>query len=75
VKDTGTGIESNEIELIVRRHHHSPNSSGFGPGLYQVKSICDTYMLELEIKSTVGEGSEFLIYFPENMIAKAPASE
>ena len=57
VKDTGTGIESNEIEYIVKRHHHSPNSSGFGPGLYLVQSICDSYMLNLDIKSTVGEGS------------------
>jgi signal transduction histidine kinase len=75
VKDSGRGIEPDDIELIVKRSHHSADSSGFGLGLYLVKSICDIYELKLEIESEVDEGSEFLIYFPENMLVKAPASE
>jgi signal transduction histidine kinase len=68
VKDTGRGIESDEIELIVKRNHHGPNSSGFGLGLYLVENLCDIYGLKLEVESTVGKGSEFVIHIPENMI-------
>jgi signal transduction histidine kinase len=75
VKDFGRGIEPDEIELIVKRSHHSSDSSGFGLGLYLVKSICDIYELKLEIESEVGKGSEFLILFPETILVKASASE
>jgi signal transduction histidine kinase len=68
VSDTGHGIESDEIELVVKRNYHSPDSSGFGLGLYLVKSICDIYELKLEIDSAVGKGSTFVINFPEKLI-------
>ena len=65
VKDTGHGIESDDIKLIFKRTYHSPDSSGYGLGLYLVKNMCDIYQLKLEVQSVVGEGSEFSIYFPE----------
>ena len=70
VKDSGRGIEADEIELIVQRNHHGSHSSGFGLGLYLVKSICDMYELKFEIESAVGKGSEFVVHFPENMLKK-----
>jgi len=68
VKDTGRGIESGEIKLIVKRAHRSPDSPGFGLGLFLVENLCDTYGLKLEVESTVGSGSEFVVYFPEYML-------
>ena len=70
VKDSGRGIEADEIELIVKRNYHGTGSSGHGLGLYLVKSICEIYELKLEIESAVGKGSEFVVHFPENMLKK-----
>jgi len=70
VKDSGRGIEADEIELIVKRNYHGTGSSGYGLGLYLVKSICEIYELKLEIESAVGKGSEFVVHFPENMLKK-----
>ena len=69
VKDTGHGINADEIELITKRNYHSPDSSGSGLGLYLVKNVCNNYALTLDIKSIVGEGSEFFVIFPRDMIS------
>lgn len=63
VRDTGHGIEVDEINQIVKLKYHSPDSQGCGLGLYLVKNICNIYGLKLKIKSTVGEGSEFFCNF------------
>jgi len=68
VKDSGNGIEADEIELIVKRNYHGLDSTGAGIGLYLVKKICDMYGLDLEIESAPGEGSEFTVTIPENLI-------
>ena len=70
VADTGYGIEANEINEIFKLNYHSPDSQGCGLGLYLVKNICDIYGLKLEIKSTVGKGSEFFVLFPENIVSR-----
>ena len=75
VTDTGVGMEAEEVDLIVKHVHLSPNHSGFGLGLYLVKSICKAYGFKLEVDSTVGKGTEFRIYFPEKVIIEALASE
>jgi len=75
VKDTGVGIEPGEVELINKSGHLTPNHSGFGLGLYLVKSICKAYGLKCEVQSTVGKGAEFLVYFPEKVLVQKPASE
>ena len=69
VTDTGQGIQPVEIDLVVNLHYHSPDSSGFGLGLYLVKNICDVYGLKLEIDSEVGCGSKFVIIFPDSIIS------
>jgi len=74
VKDTGRGIEADDIDLIVQRDHRSPDSSGNGFGLYLVEKLCDIYGLKLEVESTVGKGSNFIVYFPENMPEEVSAS-
>ncbi|MCP4333284.1 MAG: HAMP domain-containing histidine kinase [Gammaproteobacteria bacterium] len=75
VRDTGRGIESDEIELIVQRSHQSMDSSGFGLGLYLVENLCDIYGLKLEVVSTVGYGSDFVVYFPEEMLEQISERE
>jgi len=67
VTDTGYGIASHEIDLIVTRNYHSEDSMGCGLGLYLVKNICDIYGLKLKVESTVGEGSKFVVEFPDSI--------
>ena len=71
VKASGRGIEAGEIERIIERNYHGPDSTGTGIGLYLVKKICDMYGLELAIESTPGKGSEFTVTIPESMIIEA----
>jgi signal transduction histidine kinase len=75
VEDSGRGIESDEIDLIVKRNYHGSDSSGSGLGLYLVKGICDIYEFNLEIESAIGMGSKFVVHFPENMLEKESAVE
>jgi signal transduction histidine kinase len=72
VKDTGHGIEADKIKLVGTRNYHSSDSTGLGLGLFLVSKICDIYDMEFQIDSTVGEGSEFTVVFPPEMIWNDP---
>jgi signal transduction histidine kinase len=65
VIDTGHGIASNEIDLIVERCYHGPDSNGFGLGLYLVMKVCKVHGLDLKIDSQLGQGSSFCVIFPQ----------
>ena len=65
VEDTGKGINPEEIQHIVKRNYHSPNSTGNGLGLFLVKHICEIYDFKLEIESELGEGSRFSVIFDQ----------
>jgi signal transduction histidine kinase len=72
VKDSGRGIEASKIENIVQLNYRDKNSLGHGVGLYLVTNICQYYGLKLNIKSKLGQGSEFLISFSDKVMpAKA----
>lgn len=74
VSDTGKGIETNDIDHIVERCYHSPDSAGCGLGLYLVSNICSHYNLKLEIESSVGSGSKFSVKFPGYMLHTSDTS-
>ncbi len=67
VADTGQGIEPEELDLIVTRNYHSEDSMGCGLGLYLVKNICNIYGFIFSIESKVGEGSKFVVKFPDSL--------
>ncbi|MBC8210171.1 MAG: HAMP domain-containing histidine kinase [Gammaproteobacteria bacterium] len=69
VEDSGEGIPGEEIEHIIKRGYHSPDSPGCGLGLYLVTSLCRHYELKFEIFSTPGTGSIFSIHFPADTAA------
>ncbi|WP_083470336.1 PAS domain-containing sensor histidine kinase [Rufibacter tibetensis] len=64
VTDNGLGIPNNQFNKIFgmfkRVHDHV---EGSGVGLYLVKRILDNSGDRIEVKSEVGKGSEFTIYF------------
>jgi two-component system CheB/CheR fusion protein len=72
VKDNGLGISPEQqkklFTMFKRFHDHV---EGSGVGLYIVKRIVENAGGRIEVESTVGEGSEFTVYFPKN----SPAGE
>ena len=62
VEDTGEGMTETELENIFRRFWQADTSSkrrhrGAGIGLSLVKGIVDLLEGEVEVKSTLGEGT------------------
>ena len=67
VKDDGVGIRSEELPNIWNRFYRADNArsdaASAGLGLSMVKQIADLHHAETVVKSKIGEGSEFLIFF------------
>jgi two-component system OmpR family sensor kinase len=64
VKDEGLGIAEKKLQEIFEIYkRESQIAGGFGVGLSIVKQICDAYGMKIEVKSKLGEGSSFKVYF------------
>jgi signal transduction histidine kinase len=70
VADTGRGIPPEGLPHLFERFYRPQESSGLvrgtGLGLYISKYIVESHHGKLEVKSTVGEGSTFVIRLPVN---------
>lgn len=65
VKDTGVGIDKRVQDDIFKRYYRENDErGGFGIGLNIVLSICKQYKIKLDLESTKGEGSTFILTFP-----------
>ena len=65
VKDTGIGIDKEkQADIFKRFHRANEERGGFGIGLDIVLSICKKYRIKLELDSKKGEGSTFILTFP-----------
>jgi len=69
IKDTGIGISNDHIPHLFERFYRTSeardkNSGGTGLGLAIAKWIIDTHDATVDVSSTVGEGTEFIIFFP-----------
>ena len=68
VRDTGTGIPAGEIPRIWERLYRGDKSRsqrGLGLGLSLVRAIIRAHGGRIEVQSTVGKGSSFVIHLPK----------
>lgn len=68
VADTGCGIPKEELPLVFRRFYVGAKNreTGTGLGLYIVHGIVTELGGTIEVHSTVGKGTEFIMEFPQN---------
>ncbi len=64
IKDNGIGIESEKLDKIFDSYYTTKGESGTGLGLANVKDIVDDMGGFIEVRSELGRGTEFEIYFP-----------
>jgi signal transduction histidine kinase len=69
VRDSGIGIDQEELPLVFDRFFRSDKarnhgSGGSGLGLSLVKQIVDIHRGKVSVSSTPGEGSEFVVELP-----------
>ena len=72
VRDSGTGIPNEKIHLIFDKfikleEFHTKKYSGTGVGLTITKKLVEFLGGTIRVKSTVGEGSEFIVTLPLNL--------
>jgi len=68
VRDTGDGIPAEEIPRIWERLYRGDKSRsqrGLGLGLSLVRAIINAHGGHIEVQSTVGEGSSFVLHLPK----------
>jgi PAS domain S-box-containing protein len=75
VKDTGLGIPEDDIDIIFERFKQVDKSftrkhEGSGIGLALVKSLIEMHKGTIEVKSVLGEGSEFIIKLPVEKVSE-----
>ncbi len=62
--DNGTGIQKEDLKKVFEKFYRTDDSiEWFGVWLFIVQRIVKLYSWEIEVKSEVGKGSEFIIKF------------
>jgi signal transduction histidine kinase len=67
VRDSGSGIPSDELALIFEKYTRGRDSAGVegsGLGLFIVKSVVEGHGGTIDVESTVGAGSIFTVRLP-----------
>ena len=72
VEDTGRGIPSAMLDTLFRPSQSS-RPGGLGIGLYQCKQIVEAHKGTIQIKSTVGAGTQVRIELPSGAPSSAPS--
>lgn len=65
IKDEGEGIAPENIKLIFQSHFSTKGEKGNGLGLSTVFKIITDSAGFIDVKSVLGQGSSFVLYFPQ----------
>ena len=68
IKDTGAGIEEDQLPFIFERfkRFRPADEMSYGLGLPIVKSVADFHNIEITAESEPGIGTTFILTFPTN---------
>lgn len=67
ISDTGIGIAEDEQSMLFERFRQGqPRRSGHGLGLYLCRQIVEAHQGRIEVQSTLGQGSCFIVYLPRH---------
>jgi len=72
VRDHGIGIPEDDLEHIFQRFYrvnkaHTTKVGGSGLGLSIVETIVQKHFGRIEVKSTLGQGTTFIVYLPVSL--------
>lgn len=73
IRDSGIGIDPALHDKIFDEYLQispTPNRRGYGLGLSFVKKVMTFYGGEIQVNSALGEGAEFIAWFPETTISQ-----
>jgi len=77
ITDSGIGIDPINHQKIFEEFvqvHSTTNKRGYGLGLSFVKKVMAFYGGSIQLNSALGEGAEFIAWFPETSIDKTAPS-
>ncbi|MCR4923905.1 MAG: response regulator [Lachnospiraceae bacterium] len=80
VKDTGKGIKEEDLDKLFYSftrvdEDNNKNIEGTGLGLSIVKKLVDMMDGKIEVKSSYGEGSDFCVLLPQELLSERSISE
>ncbi len=78
IEDEGVGIPEDEVERLFERFFRASTStgiSGSGIGLHLVKCFVEMHGGRLAVQSTVGKGTAFEVWLPQNDNVSSVASD
>ncbi|MDF1722379.1 MAG: ATP-binding protein [Minwuia sp.] len=72
MRDTGSGIAVDEIDIVLRPFQRGSNvgtgDNGIGLGLALTRELMDSHGGQLRLESAVGQGTTVTLHFPDAMV-------
>ncbi|KAI0320178.1 hypothetical protein OF83DRAFT_1281345 [Amylostereum chailletii] len=77
VKDSGPGLQPEDLALLFRRFQQGSNShnvfGGSGLGLFVSRKLCDLMEGRIDVHSVYGEGATFMFYIKATTASQPPS--